>query len=106
VELLDILLSDDRRFGREEVKKRLFERGVGKDIGQSGRYLSNLSQFLTKKSNPHLRRVIEFTSGGEQGETKDDYRVRDEYRDLIRRLLEESRQRQKSGQGEPTPSVS
>ena len=36
----------------EEVKQKLFAKGVGSDIGQTGRYLSNLSQFLTKKSKP------------------------------------------------------
>ncbi|MDB5352685.1 MAG: hypothetical protein JWN86_3932 [Planctomycetota bacterium] len=77
VAFVDLLLSEGRKFSREEVKDWLFGRGIGEDLGQAGRYLSNLSQFLTKKSNPHLRQVIEFASGGEQGETKGDYRVLD-----------------------------
>jgi len=86
---LKVLLSEDRVFGREEVKQRLFEEGIGLDVGQAGRYLSNISQFLTKKSNPHLRQVIEFESGGGHGEMKDNYRVVPEYRGLLLRLIEE-----------------
>jgi len=60
VAFLEIITSEERHFEREEIKSMLFEKGIGKDIGQSGRYLSNISQFLTKKSNPHLRQVIDF----------------------------------------------
>lgn len=83
------LLTEDRALGREEVKQKLFEQGIGSDIGQTGRYLSNISQFLTKKSNPHLRQVVEFDTGGEHGETKLNYRVIAEYRELLSRLIEE-----------------
>ena len=89
VSLLEIILSEDRVFRREEVKQKLFEKGVGKDVGQTGRYLSNLSQFLTKVSNPHLRQVIEFTSGGNYGETKDAYLVVPEYRELLQQRIDE-----------------
>jgi hypothetical protein len=83
VALLEILLSDDRVFDREEIKQELLSRGIGGDIGQAGRYLSNLSQFLTKRSNPHLRQVIELETGGEQGEIKDKYRIVPKYRQLV-----------------------
>lgn len=86
---LEILLSEDRTFGREELISRLFEGGVGSSEGQAGRYLSNLSQFLTKKSNPHLRQVIAFTGGGWAGAPKDDYRILPEYRGLVQDLLDE-----------------
>jgi hypothetical protein len=88
VRLLEILLSEDKVFGREEVKQKLFEKSVGTDIGQTGRYLSNLSQFLTKKSNPHLRQVIEFVTGGEHGQMKDNYRVVSKYRALLQSLVD------------------
>jgi hypothetical protein len=89
VRFLEILLSENRVFGREEVKQKLFEKKVGADFSQAGRYLSNLSQFLTKKSNPHLRQTISFTSGGSGGETKDNYYVIQQYRDLMRLLVDE-----------------
>jgi hypothetical protein len=87
---LEIISQEDRIYNRDEVKQGLYEAGVGNDIGQSGRYLSNISQFLTKKSNPHLRQVVEFESGGTHGETKDNYHVVSEYRDLIQQALEET----------------
>jgi len=89
IRFLKILLSEDRSFGREEIKRKLFEEGIGSNIGQSGRYLSNISQFLTKKSNAHLRQVIEFDTSGGLGDTKDNYRVVPEYRDMLSLLIEE-----------------
>jgi len=85
---LEIIIEEDRRYGREEVKQGLFETGIGRDLGQTGRYLSNISQFLTKKSNPHLRQAIEFDTGGAHGQTKDNYHVISEYRDIVRQALE------------------
>jgi len=89
VSFMEILLTENRIFGREEVKQKLFERGIGSHISQAGRYLSNLSQFLTKKSNPHLRQIIGFTSGGPAGETKDNYQIIPDYRELVRLLVDE-----------------
>ena len=86
---LEILLSEDRAFGREEIKQKLFAKGIGSDVGQAGRYLSNISQFLTKKSNPHLRQVVDFDTGGGLGETKDNYRIVPEYRELLTYVLKE-----------------
>lgn len=87
---LEIIIEEDRRYGREEVKQGLFEAGIGSDLGQAGRYLSNISQFLTKKSNPHLRQAIEFDTGGAHGQTKDNYHVISEYRDVVSQALEET----------------
>jgi hypothetical protein len=87
---LELISQEDRIYNRDEVKQGLYEAGVGSDIGQSGRYLSNVSQFLTKKSNPHLRQAIEFETGGTHGETKDNYHVISEYRNLIQQALEDT----------------
>jgi hypothetical protein len=84
-----IILEEDRPFDREEVKQRLLKMGIGSNIGNAGRLLSNISQFLTKKLNPHLRQIIEFDSGGEHGETKNKYRVLPQYRALLRQALKE-----------------
>jgi len=90
IAFLEVITEEDRAYKREEIKTGLAEAGIGRDVGQAGRYLSNISQFLTKKSNPHLRQVIEFDSGGTHGETKDNYRVLPEYRDLLKTALEEA----------------
>ncbi len=87
VNFLEILLSDNRSFRREQIKSDLLKRGVGKDIGQAGRYLSNLSQFLTKKKNSHLRRLITFEGGLHQGQIKDNYQIVPEYRELVSTTL-------------------
>lgn len=87
IAFLKILLSDNRKFDREEIKEKLFEVGIGESVGHTGRLLSNISQFLTKKSNPHLRQIISFDTGGEQGETKDNYEILSEYRNLVDQVL-------------------
>lgn len=85
-----ILLSENRSFDREEIKTKLHEKGIGNDIGQAGRFLSNISQFLTKKSNPHLRQVVAFQSGGSHGETKNNYIIINAYHNLVTAALEQT----------------
>jgi hypothetical protein len=85
-----VIIGEDRPYGRDEVKQALYEAGIGTDLGQAGRYLSNISQFLTKKSNPHLRQAIEFSTGGGLGQTKDNYHVVSEYRGVVLQALEDT----------------
>jgi hypothetical protein len=85
---LEIISQEDRRYDREEIKQGLYEAGIGNDIGQAGRYLSGISQFLTKKSNPHLRQAIEFETGGGLGETKNNYHVVSKYHGIILAALQ------------------
>ena len=87
VEFLKIINSENRTFDREEIKQKLSIKSIGNDIGQTGHYLSNISQFLTKKSTPHFRQIIDFTIGGSTGETKNNYIVRDKYRKLLNEVL-------------------
>jgi len=87
VAFFEILLSDSREFDREEIKEKLYEKGIGDNIGHTGRLLSNISQFLTKKSNPHLRQVVAFQGGGEHGETKNNYLILNEYRELVAKAI-------------------
>ncbi|MCD4825585.1 MAG: MmcB family DNA repair protein [Phycisphaerae bacterium] len=87
---LEIINQEDRVYDREEVKQELYKAGIGNDLGQAGRYLSNISQLLTKKSNPHLRQAVEFETSGEHGETKNNYHVVSEYRELISKAIQET----------------
>lgn len=89
IEFLSILNAENRTFDREELKQHLFERNIGNSIGQTGRFLSNISQFLTKKSTPHFRQIIDFTTGGRIGETKNNYIIIDKYRKLLKEVLDE-----------------
>lgn len=89
IEFLKIILTENKSFDREDLKEKLFERNIGKYVGQSGRYLSNISQFLTKKSNPHFRQIITFETGGSTGEVKNKYHVIDDYRELLSNVINE-----------------
>ena len=90
IAFIKILLSDNRSFSREEIKQRLYDMGIGKNLGQTGRYLSNISQFLTKKSTSHLRQIIEFEMPhGVEGEIKDNYRIVGKYRELVKDVLKD-----------------
>ncbi len=83
---LKIIIQEDRVYKREEIPEELHKIGIGDNVGQAGIYLSNVSQFLTNKDNPHLRQVIEFT-GRKLGATKDNYRVLSQYRELLQDVL-------------------
>ena len=87
IEFIKILLSEDKIFQRDEIKTLLFERNIGDSLSQAGRYLSNISQYLTNPKNPHLRQVIEFPKGSFAGEKKENYRINSEYRELLSNLL-------------------
>ncbi len=91
LKFLEILLSEDRAFGREEVKEALLNCGIGRDIGQAGRFLSNLSQFLTKPKNTHLRQIIKFDGGERHGQIKDNYQIKEEYQDVVRNTLQRTK---------------
>ena len=85
---IKILLEEPSPIDRDRLKKILYENyGIGKNIGQTGRYLSGISQFLTKKSNPHLRQVVEFETGGGLGEMKNNYKLVDQYRNLVQEVV-------------------
>lgn len=89
IAFLEIILAENKKYDREDLKEKLFEKGIGEDVGQAGRYLSNISQFLTKKSNPHFRQIIDFETGGSTGEVKNNYIVLSEYRNLLAEVLKE-----------------
>ena len=83
ITLFEILLAEKMFITREEIKQRFFAKGIGENIGHAGRLLSNVSQFITKKANPHLRQIIEFESDGGSGASKTNYRLLDQYRELV-----------------------
>ena len=88
VVFLKTLLSEDRSFTQEELRANLYDNGIGNDLGQAGRYLSNISQFVTNVNNAHLRAIIAYDTENDQpGARKDNYYIRQEYRDLVRDAL-------------------
>ncbi len=89
----NILLSEERCFDREEIKEKFFQKGFGQNIGHTGRLLSNVSQFLTKKSNPHLRQVVNFKTSGGHGEMKNNYEIISKYREIVKDAIEIANQK-------------
>lgn len=88
----EILLSEDKSFDREEIKSKLMEEGIGENTGQAGTHLSNISSFLTKKSNPHIRQVVKFEGGSVCGEMKNNYEIINKYRTLVENALKQARE--------------
>ncbi|MFS6938588.1 endonuclease NucS domain-containing protein [Neisseria animaloris] len=88
IEFLNILLSQNKSFDREEIKQLLYDAGIGDNIEHAGRYLSNISQFLTKPANAHLRQIITFEHLGYSGSPKNNYYIPNEYRNLVKSIIE------------------
>ncbi len=87
IKFFKILLSEDKKFKRKEIINQLFHEGIGANEGQTGRYLSNISQYFTKTNNSHLRQLVSFDTGGGFGEMKDNYKIETKYRSLIEEVL-------------------
>ena len=90
VVFLRILLSENKKFKREEIKSKLFENGIGKTVGNSGKILSNISQFITKRNSDLLRQIINYdlirwtlSAENDIGAKKDNYSIDDRYRNLV-----------------------
>ena len=88
VEFFKILASTPGGCDREQIKQILYDRQIGNNIGHSGRLLSNISQFITKKSNGHLRQLVSFSSEGRAGATKANYQINPQYSVLVAQTLE------------------
>lgn len=88
---LKIIVEQNEPIKREDMKGRFVSGGIANDVGLAGTYLSNISQFINKRDNGHLRQIIEFSSEGDVGQAgakKDDYRIREQYRELVKGLLQ------------------
>ena len=93
IAFLEILLSEDRDFDREEIKDLLFHRyNIGNDVQHAGRLLSNISQAITRKSNDFLRQLISFGRNSDTpGAYKNSYYIDKQYRDLILNTISQIR---------------
>lgn len=91
VAFLEILLSENRKFDREEIKEKLFNlHKMGDDVQRAGSLLSNISQAITRKRNDFLRQIISFDRDGDySGANKNNYCVNEKYRLLVEKVLSE-----------------
>lgn len=89
VAFFEILVSRDEFVNRDEIKEKFYNNyDFGNNVGHAGTLLSNVSQFITKKRNDHLRQVIEFEMPEEsEGKPKDKYRIVPIYRQLVKEVL-------------------
>jgi hypothetical protein len=78
--VLDALCGKTEFTSREELMGALMANGLVPNNERPGTYLSNVSQFLTKPTNGHLRQLVEFDSAGTAGARKDGYRMRPEWK--------------------------
>ena len=102
---LKILLTEDRAFKRDELKKIISEEEKWKDafdrlnpsynyLYYVGNQMSHASKEFTKPNNDFLRQIISFDSlaraevkAGEAGAKKDSFYLKKEYRDLVKKSL-------------------
>ena len=91
IAFFQILLSENRKFDREEIKEKFFNKyKIGNDVQHAGRLLSNVSQAITRKANDFLRQLIEFGRDYEySGAYKHSYFIPDEYRHLVQEIIDE-----------------
>ncbi|MCP2039461.1 hypothetical protein L1281_000026 [Neisseria sp. HSC-16F19] len=91
IEFFKLLLTEDRTFDRLEVIDHFEQMAhiVGTHKHGAGGMLSNVSQFLTKPNNAHLRQIISFEHSGYAGSPKTNYYIMELYRDLLADLINE-----------------
>jgi uncharacterized protein (DUF433 family) len=73
---------------RDQLKDEFVARGAADSIRDAGYFLSLISLQVGLKKNDYLRQVIGYDYPNNPWE-KDNYRIRDEYRDLVSQVLRE-----------------
>lgn len=74
--------------GREEIKQEMVTCGEAPDLRRAGLFLSLISQQVGLEKNDFLRQVIGY-GYPEDTWKKDNYHIKDEYRELVARVLQE-----------------
>jgi hypothetical protein len=87
----DILLPaalKHKRVQREKLKEEFVKHGIADEVSKAGLHLTGISQQLGLEKNAFLRQVIGYEYPNYPWE-KDNYFVRDEYRELVKEILKE-----------------
>lgn len=88
IAFFELLLQSNTPVRHDEIKQAFCGHyNFTDDIGQAGRFLSNISQYLTNKRNDHLRQLVKFDSEGRIGAHKDNFILDDRYRALVQDVL-------------------
>lgn len=88
--LLSVLVNEVEPMEREALRDALFSAGLGDTQTRTGHLMSNISQFLTKKENDHLRQIVRFSADVRPGAPKDNYFIPEEYKTFVASVLKET----------------
>jgi hypothetical protein len=94
--LLPVCLQRDK-VTRDQLKQEFVNCGEAESVRQAGYFLSLISQQVGMEKNDFLRQIVGYGYPNNPWE-KDNYRVKDEYRDLVAEVLEEFEQRSPEGE--------
>jgi len=89
--LLPVCLEHDGVVTREGLKQEFVNYGQADSVTQAGYFLSLISQQVGMAKNDFLRQVIGYDYPNNPWE-KDNYRMKDEYRELVAEVLRELKQ--------------
>jgi hypothetical protein len=87
--LLPILLEKGQ-ISRDNLKKEFVRLKTAPDESQAGYFLSLISNQLGQKSKDYLRQIIYYEYPNHSWE-KDNFKIREEYIDLVKEILEKSK---------------
>lgn len=73
---------------RDDLKRKLVDRGAAANLSKAGLMLTSISNQLGMQKNDFLRQVVGYKYPNNPWE-KDNYFLREEYRDLVHQVLEE-----------------
>jgi hypothetical protein len=86
---LILLLQNNKPIMRDDIKKAFVEHGVSDNEGIAGTHLSNVSQYLTRPDNDHVRQVIGWNETG-LNQLKEGYFIKkEEFKIMLKELLTE-----------------
>lgn len=75
---------------REKLKEEFVARGIADEVNKAGLQVTGISQQIGLEKNAFLRQVIGYEYPNNPWE-KDNYFIRDEYREIVKQVLEELR---------------
>ena len=87
----DILLPvalKQKRVQREKLKEEFVARGIADEVNKAGLQVTGISQQIGLEKNAFLRQVVGYEYPNNPWE-KDNYFIRDEYRETVKQVLEE-----------------
>lgn len=86
--LFPVLLREGK-VNRERIKDELVKSGEAENLRDAGYFLSLISSQIGMARNDYLRQVVGFEYHPDYPWVKETYFIRDEYKDLVKRVIDE-----------------